>query len=91
MRMKVVLPLPLGPRKPKISPRAHLQIDVIDDGAVAEPLGHAAHVDGEFAQASASRVKLHIHRLARDAASPPIAGSKTASIMKTSLPRLSWL
>ena len=52
MRMKVVLPLPLGPRKPQISPGPHLQVNVVDDRALAEALGHAAHVDGQVRRSS---------------------------------------
>ncbi len=78
MRMNVVLPLPLGPRKPQISPRADLQVDVIDGDAVAEPLGHAVHVDGEV---FGHRLMVPIaHRPAgRDAVSRPASGSKTRS------------
>ena len=42
--MVVVLPEPLGPRKPKMSPRGHAKLDVVHGGEVAEapgqPLGH---------------------------------------------------
>ncbi len=36
MRMVVDLPAPLGPRKPKISPRPDLEVDVIDSDEIAE-------------------------------------------------------
>ena len=91
MRMNVVLPLPLGPRKPKISPVADLERDVVDDHALAEALGHAAHVDGEL-----SRSVARVHGRSTSTGWPgcrrrATAGSKRTSIMKTSLPRLSWL
>ena len=46
MRMVVVLPEPLGPRKPTISPRRTGIDDVVDDGAVAEALDQVLDVDG---------------------------------------------
>ena len=45
MRMVVVLPLPLGPRKPQIWPRSTWMLTVIDHGALAEALGQILHVD----------------------------------------------
>ena len=39
MRIIVVLPAPLGPRKPKALPRGTLQIDAVDRGTLAEALG----------------------------------------------------
>ena len=45
MRMVVVLPLPLGPRKPQIWPRATWMRDMVDHRARAEALDQAAHVD----------------------------------------------
>ena len=47
MRMVVVLPLPLGPRKPQMRPRATCSVDVVDDGAAVVALGQPAHVDGQ--------------------------------------------
>ena len=41
MRIIVVLPAPLGPRKPKALPRGNVEIDVVDRGALAEALGEA--------------------------------------------------
>ena len=90
MRMNVVLPLPLGPRKPQISPCADLQIDVIDGREVAEALGHSAHIDGEIVS-HRSRTRIPRPPAGPDAGSPPTLGSKTASTMKTSLLRLSRL
>ena len=49
MRMVVVLPEPFGPRKPTISPSRDFEIDVVDDGLVAEALGQAVHVDDRCA------------------------------------------
>ena len=47
MRMVVVLPLPLGPRKPKISPRRHLESRSWTTALVAEALVQPADVDGQ--------------------------------------------
>ena len=46
MRMVVDLPAPLLPRKPKISPRATVERQVVDGDEVAEPPGQAADFDG---------------------------------------------
>ena len=48
MRMEVVLPLPFGPRKPKISPLRHLHGEVVDDGPVAEAFGHPLDIDDDL-------------------------------------------
>ncbi len=45
MRMVVVLPAPLGPRKPRISPLARGERDVADRGEVAVALGQVANLD----------------------------------------------
>ena len=45
IRMVEDLPAPLGPRKPNASPGAHLDVDAVDGGEVAEPLDQAAGVD----------------------------------------------
>src|SRR5262245_29253061 len=80
--------------KPVNLTSANLKSDVIDDGALAKPLGHPAHVDREIVWGQVVR-----HR------SDPICtstgwpgckptavwGSNIASIIKTSLSRLSWL
>ena len=63
MRMVVVLPEPLGPRKPHTSPSRHRDIDMIDRDLAAEALGQPVHIDGEFVGASQ---RPHFHRLARD-------------------------
>ena len=42
MRMVELLPAPLGPRKPKASPRLHLDVDAVDGRRVAEALDQAA-------------------------------------------------
>ena len=42
MRIVVVLPEPLGPRKPTISPARDAQGDVIDGDDAVERLGEAA-------------------------------------------------
>ena len=39
MRIVLDLPAPLGPRKPKASPRRTVDVDAVDGGEVAEPLG----------------------------------------------------
>ena len=38
MRMVVVLPVPLGPRKPQIAARRDLEVDMVDHRALAEAL-----------------------------------------------------
>ena len=42
MRSVVVLPEPLGPRKPQMRPGMMLEVDMIDDGAVAIALHQAS-------------------------------------------------
>ena len=56
MRIVVVLPLPLGPRKPKIVAALDANREVVDDGATAIALGQPVHVDGGAARASCSRL-----------------------------------
>ena len=48
MRMVEVLPAPLGPRNPNASPRAHVDVDAVDRGEVAEALHQPAGVDQGF-------------------------------------------
>jgi hypothetical protein len=66
MRIVVVLPLPLAPRKPQISPLADLQRQAVDDLARAEALAQIADVDDEFIAPSwrARRDRPHLDRLA---------------------------
>ena len=45
MRMVVVLPAPFGPRKPRISPGAARERDVLDRGEVAVPLAQVRDFD----------------------------------------------
>ena len=45
MRIVVVLPEPLGPRKPTISPAATRKRDVVDGDDAVERLGEAGDVD----------------------------------------------
>ena len=47
MRMVVVLPLPLAPRKPQISPLRDLQAQPVDHRCGAEALAQIVHVDDE--------------------------------------------
>ena len=42
MRMVVLLPEPLAPRKAKIVPGSTASVEVVDGGEVAEALGEAA-------------------------------------------------
>ena len=92
MRMVVVLPLPLGPRKPQISPARTWSVEVVDDVLAAEALGQAADVDGEVGGHGAARCvgSAHVDRLARDAAAGCV-GRGRASTMNTSFARLSRL
>ena len=46
IRMVLVLPAPFGPRKPKASPGAHVEVDAVDGGeAVRVALRQAAGMD----------------------------------------------
>ena len=45
MRIIVVLPAPLGPRKPNAHAARHPQVDAVDRGALAEALGQAVRLD----------------------------------------------
>ena len=45
----VVLPQPLEPRNPKISPRSMVKLDIVDRGKVAEPAGQVARDDHRLA------------------------------------------
>ena len=47
MRIVVDLPAPLLPRKPKISPRAHVERHVVDGDEVAEAAGQVLDLDGD--------------------------------------------
>ena len=52
MRIAVVLPAPLAPRKPKTSPALHLEGDAIDGGEVAERARQVLDLDRELAHAA---------------------------------------
>ena len=55
-RTTVVLPAPLGPSRPTVSPALHLEVQVVDRGEVAVAVGQVAAVDGRRAvTASSSR------------------------------------
>ena len=64
MRMVVVLPLPLGPRKPQMRPRGHREIDVVDAPRARRSAwsGRARRCAGA---ASSSLHQAHVHRLPR--------------------------
>ena len=47
--MVVVLPAPLGPSRPKHSPRAHLEVEAVDRHDVAVALDQRAAGDGGVA------------------------------------------
>ena len=55
MRMVVDLPAPLGPRKPKISPLATLERDMVDRGERPERLGQVLDVDARLAHPATLR------------------------------------
>ena len=91
--MNVVLPLPFGPRKPKISPRRTVQREVVDDVVLAEVLVHAAHVDGDVVRRAGVHLSFvhrqrHIDRLA-GIEPPRRSGAGLASTRNTSLARFS--
>ena len=54
MRMVVVLPLPLAPRKPQISPSATCRLEAFDHLEIAETLAQSADVDGVFAHGAST-------------------------------------
>ena len=56
MRIVVVLPAPLGPRKPKTSPARHLEGHVGDRLAVAEPLGQVLGREDDLARRTATEL-----------------------------------
>ena len=45
IRIVEVLPAPFGPRKPNDSPRRDVEVDGVDGGETAEPLGQSAGMD----------------------------------------------
>ena len=45
IRIVEVLPAPFGPRKPNDSPRRDVEVDGVDGGEIAEPLGQSAGMD----------------------------------------------
>ena len=63
MRMVVVLPLPLAPRKPQISPRATCRLKPSTTFSVAKALAQIVDVDDEIGHGGAAR-RPHRHRLA---------------------------
>ena len=54
MRMVVVLPLPLAPRNPQISPAATCSVEPVDDAARAEALAQVVDVDDEVGHGAAA-------------------------------------
>ncbi len=85
MRIEVVLPLPLGPRKPKISPRLTCMRKIAHHMLGAEVLVQVMHVDDE--------VGIHnVTSTGRPGLSfSASAGAGMASIRNTSLARDSLL
>ena len=66
IRIVVVLPLPLAPRKPQISPVCHRERQAVDNLARAIALVQIAHIDHQFAVHGAARFqRAHFDRLAR--------------------------
>ena len=59
VRMIVVLPAPLGPRKPNAHAARHLQVDAVERGALAEALGQAGRLDRQLGH-SRGGSQLHI-------------------------------
>ena len=43
--MRVVLPAPLGPRRPMTRPGRHLEVDAVEHHPVPEPLADAARLE----------------------------------------------
>ena len=58
MRMEVDLPAPLGPTKPKTSPRRHVQVQAVDGHQGAEAPHEPASLDDDFVRISAGTVAL---------------------------------
>ena len=89
MRMKVVLPLPFGPRNPKISPVR--TCSAMSFTTVVAPKRFV------IPRTSIARSSAIIYGANSTSTGWPgcsftaVAGSNRSSIMKTSLPRLSWL
>ena len=46
----VVLPAPLGPMSPTISPSLHAEVDVVDGRQAAEAHGHAPGLEDQLAR-----------------------------------------
>ena len=57
MAMVVVLPAPFGPTKPATTPLRQLEVEAVDDGAVAVALGEAVHGHGRGGGCHASTVR----------------------------------
>ena len=55
MRKVVVLPAPLGPSRPKISPRSDLEADMIDRSEGPEPPDQVVDLDDHFVAVSLRR------------------------------------
>ena len=54
-RISTDLPVPEPPTTPMISPGVHVQVEVLVHDLLAEAVAQAAHADGEFGAAAASR------------------------------------
>ena len=59
MRMVVVLPLPLGPRKPDDLPFRHFEIDMVHHHPAAEALRQPIHLDNVTAPIPSAAPRLH--------------------------------
>ena len=84
MRMVVVLPLPLGPRKPQIWPRSTCMLTWSTTVRLPKRLTRPR------TSMAGAHPQWHVHRLAGSSAGTP-SGVGQASTMNTSLPRLPML
>ena len=57
----VVLPAPLGPSRPKTSPRADVEVDPVDGDQVAIALDQAADLDDRIARRRPRRARRRLH------------------------------
>ena len=56
--ISVLLPQPEPPRMPKTSPRANLEVDVVEDRDAVVARGHALDPDDRLGAAGCSRVHM---------------------------------